>query len=259
MNWRISKLYVALGALLLFSGARPGISPCSAAMMLGDAVPLSNLLFDPEDPDNPDHMMTVGDKKFTQFTYSFTNEMPDASGVNVIPIKDDDGNFGIRFQGFFTDLASSQGGSDAFITYQVEATDPQRLISDAHLIGNLVLPDAAGFVGVTETFLPLGTGGEYTMSIVSDGVLEPKLADWVYFIPPVKSLQVQKDIGALTEAGSFPAMASFVDQTFSQIFVPEGTSMLLALTGLVTLVVLLRYGGVSRRRNVALCLATNEP
>ena len=74
-----------------------------AAMILGDAVLLSELV--------DDGSITAGDKEFSDFTYASTNDMPDASGVNVIPIKDDAGNFGIRFQGAFIDSSATQGGS----------------------------------------------------------------------------------------------------------------------------------------------------
>ena len=55
------------------------------------------------------------------------------------------------------DLASSQGGSDALITYMVEVTDPLYLISDAHLAGNPTLLGDPGLDQCVETFLPLGT------------------------------------------------------------------------------------------------------
>ena len=207
------------------------ISSSPAATIIGTPVILSTLT------GNPEGQITVGDKKFTKFGYTATGEMPGAGGVNVVPIQDDSGNYGIRFQGLFMDLASSQGGSDALITYDVEVTDPNRLISDAHIQGNPALPGPGrhGAVIIAETFLPLGPNGEYTMTIYDDeGVATPKLVDWVDFLPPVKSLHVQKDIGIIAVAGFTSPSFSFVDQTFSQT-VPEPASLLMSLVGMVSL------------------------
>jgi hypothetical protein len=212
---------------------------CSAAMIIGDPQPLSNLTTDSEAE------LIVGDKRFSMFEYTATGEMPGAANVNIIPIQDDMGNFGFRLQGLFMDLASSQGGSDALLTYKVEvlSTFPNRLISDAHLQGNPTLgEERAGFVGVTEVFLPLGENGEYTMTISDDEAKETaKLIDWVFFVPPVRSLMVQKDIGALAVAGNDSPNMSFVDQTFSQTEIPEPATVGLLLSGVVML-------GLARRR-----------
>lgn len=208
--------------------------PTHAAMILGDAVPLAELTDDGE--------MTVGDKKFTNFTYNFTNDMPDASGVNVIPIQDDDGNYGIRFQAAFMDDNDSQGGSDALITYKVEVTDPRFLIAGAHLMGNPNLLGNTGSISVTETFLPLGPAGEFTMDIFDDTNLPtPKLMDSVAFDQGYPMLNVQKDILAFARPEGNDVTLSFVDQTFSQRLIPEPTAAYLLLAGLGSSVMFLRY------------------
>ena len=218
---RLSPL-TYLGTALLLLAVSPLRELCSAATILGPPVPLSELV--------DDGSMIVGDKSFTNFTYSFTGDMPASSGVNVIPIQDDLGNYGIRFQGAFVDIPSSQGGSDALITYDVEVTDPLRLISDAHLVGNPALLGDFGSISVVETFLPLGNNGEYTMRIYDDeSVPTPLLADQVDFLPPIRKLSVQKDILAIAAQNSQTATLSFVDQTYSQILIPEPASILLAL------------------------------
>jgi hypothetical protein len=227
--------YFFSALLVVTTGWMAGVG--SAAMILGPAVPLSNYV------NNQPGELVVGDKKFTTFTYSATGDMPAAGGVNVIPIKDDLGNFGIRFQGAFVDVPSSQGGSDALITYMVETTDPARLISDAHLEGNPSLLGNFGSISVTETFLPLGMNGEYTMKIFDDESLPtPVLVDWVDFLPPVKKLNVQKDILAIATQNSQTATMSFVDQTFSQIVIPEPATLLLLVSGCMGIAV------VSRRK-----------
>jgi len=236
------KPLLCTGAAVVMLTASWLVSNSSAAIIfLGDSVPLSTLV------NNPEGQVVAGDKKFTGFGYDFTNDMPGPGGVNVRPIMDDLGdtdantfNYGIRFQGAFMDLVSSQGGSDAFITYMVEVTDPLYLISDAHLAGNPTLLGEQGSISVVETFLPLGANGEYTMKIYDDeGFPTPKLIDWTFFNPPVKKLNVQKDIlaRAVVTPGTNGSTAtmSFVDQTYSQIRIPEATTLTLALVSLISL------------------------
>jgi hypothetical protein len=204
---------------------------------IGTSVQLSALL-------EPDATMVVGDKTFSEFEYSFTGEMPGPSLVNVIPIQDDDGNYGIEFQGGFMDLPSSPGASDAKISYMVEA-GPGRLISDAHLAGNPNVLGDVGSISVTETFLPLGQGGEYTMEIFDDeNDNGAKLMDWVDFVPPVKKLNVQKDILAIAVDGSQSVTLSFVDQTFSQT--PEPVTFVSVIGGVFVIGLVRRRRGLRR-------------
>jgi len=163
--------------------------------------------------------------------------MPAAPLVNVIPITDDAGNFGIRFQGAFIDTTGAVGGSDALITYNVTA-GANHLISDAHLEGNPVRLGTLGSMSVTETFLPLGAQGQNTMKIYDDqNVNPPKLIDNTVFATPVKTLNVQKDILGLAKVnpnspdGPQTVTLSFVDQTFSQIVIPEPTTVALLFAG----------------------------
>lgn len=232
---RVNSLACFGAALLLLEGGVLG-GVCSAATILGDAIPLSSLA------NNAQGVVDVGDKRFTDFTYHATGDMPVVANVNVIPIQDDLGKFGLRFQGAFVDVPSSPNGSTALITYNVEATDPLKLISDAHMQGNPALLGEFGSISVVDTFLPLGKNGEYTMAIFDDESLPtPRLADAVFFTPPVRRLSVQKDILAIATQNSQTATLSFVDQTYSQIIIPEPASVLLALAcfGLI---------GLGRRR-----------
>jgi hypothetical protein len=225
-------------ALLALAGSWLATPAPAAIIFLADSVKLDTLLDDPNDE------IIAGDKRFSGFGYDYGGDMPSPAGVNVRPIFDDlddgdptTGNYGIRFQGAFLDLASSPDGSDALITYMVEATLPGYLISDAHLSGNPNRLGPNGSISVTETFLPLGPNDEYTMSIYDDESNPvPKLVDWTYFTPPVKKLNVQKDIlaKAILVPGSTEASTvtlSFVDQTFSQI-VPEPTTLVLWMCGM---------------------------
>ena len=80
--------------------------------------------------------VTVGDKVFTGFGYSATGDMPAAANINVLGLKDVDGNWGLRFQGAFLDLPGGPS-SDAHISFMVEVDflNAQRgiRITDAHL------------------------------------------------------------------------------------------------------------------------------
>lgn len=183
----------------------------------------------------PSTTYTVGDKLFSDFTYAFTGDMPPATGINVIPIVDDFGNFGIRLQGGFVDLPGG-GASDSLVTFNVTALDPELLISDAHLAANVALV-GPGLASVTETFVPLFP----TMSLlVYDTPGATLLTDSAVFDVPLRTLPVQKDI-LLFSTGVWPNFAtlSFVDQTFSQIPDPNQGEIAepatLSLAGLISL------------------------
>jgi hypothetical protein len=222
------KSFSYFGALLLAGSWIVGASHAATILIDPAPVQLSTLI------NNATASYTVGDKKFTGFSYLATGDMPPASAVNVAAILDDAGNFGIRFQGAFVDLPSSPGGSDALINYMVEATDPLKLISDAHLAGNPTLLGTQGSISVVETFLPLGQNGEYTMRIFDDESVGQKLTDQTFFNPPVKKLSVQKDILVIATPQSQTVTMSFVDQSFSQITIPEATTLSLSLIGLIS-------------------------
>lgn len=218
-----------VGVLAVLVAALASAASSQAATILGATVALSELV--------DDGSIVVGDKEFTDFTYDWTGDMPDVNGVNVIPIADDDGNFGIRFQGAFQDTTFSQGGSDVLITYRVTVLDPLYEITDAHIQGNTRIigrdQGGRGAISVVETFLPLGANGEFTMDIQdkkSDTEDITRLVDWTYFDKGYKTLQVQKDI--LAFAVTNDVTMSFVDQTFSQELIPEPTAVSLLALGL---------------------------
>lgn len=235
---QFGRILAGLGALLLITGFSPWTASCSAATIIGTPVVLSTLLV-------PGATIVVGDKTFSGFTYTITGDMPPAPLVNVVPITDTAGNFGIRFQGAFIDTTGVVGGSDALITYDVTA-DALHLISDAHLEGNPSRLGTLGSISVTETFLPLGANGQFTMKIYDDqNVTPPKLIDNTVFTTPVKTLNVQKDILGLAKvpgSASDPqtVILSFVDQTFSQIEVPEPTTVALLFASTLGFVLMRR-------------------
>ena len=184
-------------------------------MVVGDPVPLDILTAGGE--------IIVGDKTFTDFTYAKTEDMPSAAGVNVIPIKDDDGNYGLRFQAAFIDLPGGDP-SDALITFSASVTDGVDMqISDVHLAANTNL-NGPGLAEVTETFLPQSTVLKLNVFDSPNGT---KLADWADLPEPVSKLSVQKDIALRADEGAISASVSFVDQTFSQVPEPAYLGLLL--------------------------------
>lgn len=236
---QFGRILAGLGALLLMTGFSPWSASCSAATIIGTPVVFSTLA------NVPGATIVVGDKTFGGFTYTITGDMPAASLVNVVPIQDDFGNYGIRFQGAFIDTTGAAGGSDALITYNVTA-DANHLISDAHLQGNPTRLGALGSMSVTETFLPLGAAGEFTMKIYDDQNVTPaKLVDSTIFTTPVRTLNVQKDILGLARVDQNSPVGtvtlSFVDQTFSQIVIPEPTTLALLFAGIFGFALMRRH------------------
>ncbi len=164
--------------------------------------------------------ITVGDKLFSNFTYSKSGDMPIASDVNVASLQEP-GLWGISFQGAFHDLAGG-GLSDATIGYRVTVLDPDFVITDAHLRSNTALlppsgePFAAtGYISVTESFVP--SSGESLFVIYDADVPTVKLVDEVLFAGKgYTTLDVTKTISAVVTSEIGVANISFIDQLFSQ-------------------------------------------
>lgn len=202
-----------------------GLAATSQASIIttGPPVPLQDLI---------DGTATVssGDKTFVNFAYNFTGDNPIAADVNVIPIEDMFGNYGIRFQGGFIDLAGG-GASDALITYSVVA--PQPWIIGAELHANLTV-SGSGVAQIAETFLPdftdigMDVFANGTVQQLSDSIMLSQSADYT---GPVISLPVQKDIFLLADnTGGVATSVSFIDQIYHQV--PEPNSAALMFLGL---------------------------
>lgn len=210
-----------------------GLASTSQAAIIttGPAVPLQDLI---------DGIATIssGDKTFISFAYNATGDNPIAANINVIPIEDSAGNYGVRFQGGFIDLAGG-GASDALITYSVVA--PQPWIIGAELIANTTV-SGAGVVQISETFLPdfndigMDVFANGTVSQLTDSIA---LSDSASYTGPVMTLPVQKDIFLLADnTNGVAATVSFIDQIYHQV--PEPSSSSLMFLGLI--------GFVARRR-----------
>lgn len=216
------------------------LTPAGGNGTVSAPVSLATLLADPTGS------VTVGDKVFTGFGYSGTNDMPSAANVNVLGLKDSLGNWGLRFQGGFQDLPGN-GGSDAHISFMVEVAAAQAAqgwrITDAHLaIAGAATGGPNSYFIVDESLnsgaTSIGTL-EAAVSTLGQGIT--KLSDAIIFSPVVK-LNVVKDILAQSAAGnSLPSRGTVIDQSFSQQ-VPEPATV--ALFGMTSLALV----SVSRRR-----------
>ncbi|QEG34021.1 hypothetical protein Pr1d_12930 [Bythopirellula goksoeyrii] len=224
---------------LVATSLHAGTIPSGAQTLpIGQSVKL-NLLTSGEIPG-----VVVGDKLFKEFIYSWTNNMPAPENVNVTAIIDSDDNFGIRFQGSFSDLPGDLVASDASLSFSVHVVhEPTNgnseaengygstrfLISDAHLKSAVFLDEGTpgSFGSVDESFLgnvpqipqtlhvfnsTLGQGGKKS----EDGVIFDNTYEW---------LHVQKDIYAFAaEGANAPVRMTIIDQTFSQVEIPEPSS-----------------------------------
>ena len=181
--------------------------------------------------------VVVGDKIFSEFFYSTlpNDDMPDPENVKVFGFEDLEGNLGISFHGVFWDLPDG-GPSDALIRYTVEVS-PDGLaeglrISDAHLfLGGVSVGDNS-FLAVDESFQGINQTLN-TFVTTLGGTLNQNLDDEVFFGQLHTKLRVTKDILAFSGDASMPARTSVIDQSFSQMIVPEPASLVVfAMFGL---------------------------
>jgi len=208
--------------------------------------------------------ITVGDKTFSDFTYSTTGSgMPAAINVNVTGINNALG-VGLEFQGNFTAFPAPTS-SDALLGYNVTVNTPGVLITDWHLSSNPSFSNnsGTGSINITDTFTgptgtpPLfltntndGTNGTNTLTVAATvpplNVSPPGGTASGDFVTPVASLRVRKDM-AIT-SGTATGTFSFADQIASQSAVPEPTTMVMAAFALPLLLT------VARRRSKALAM-----
>jgi len=174
----------------------------------------------------------VGDKVFSEFSYSGNGDMPDSSLVSVFGFQDPDGNYGLSFHGAFIDFPDTTPSQATLEFDAMVDSDAQQqgwLISDAHLfMGGVGLGDESE-VQVSEGF----AGLSQTLSVYSStlqGQSNQVLSDWVDFDDPTSSLRVTKDIFAFAGQGTnLPARTTVIDQSFSQVQVPEPSAALLMI------------------------------
>ena len=213
------KLALAFAATLAFVFCSSAVAE---TFSLKDLIE-GDLAIGPEFPD---------DKRFDQFQYTATGDMPSAEFVSVSTFTDQDGNLGITFQGGFLDRPDN-GQSDASIFYQVTVLDTTKKISAAHIFGYpFVISGGYGTMEVTETFLP-EVPDELMIHHVSPGG-GLRLDDSVDFTNRHTTLHVRTDIHADAHDGSAASISS-IDQSFSQVLVPEPSAAVILITGLALL------------------------
>ena len=203
---------------------------CSSAM----ATPLSL-----KDLVGTDLSIESGGLCFNNFEYSAIGDMPLAESVEVTPFSQD-GNFGITFQsvqGDFGDSYLSIGASIATICYQVAVCDPNnsnKRISAAHISGAPFV-SGAGLMQVVETFQSDDLDETISIYYISQGPLE-QFDDSADFANSYETLYVQKHILAYAQTvGSEAKILSVINQSFSQVLVPEPSTAVILITGLVLL------------------------
>jgi len=192
--------------------------------------------------------LIVGDKIFDDFFYSTLpgDDMPSPDRINVFGFQDTNGNWGLSFHGAFIDLPGN-GPSDALLRFTVgvtqEAFEQGWRISDAHLFAGGVGLGEDSFFAIDETFEEESSNSLNVFATTLNGPLEQELSDWVDFDELYGSLRVTKDIFALAGDTNQPVRSTAIDQSFSQIQIPEPASL-----GLMVLVGMGLIGAGSRSR-----------
>lgn len=195
----------------------------------GETVVLADLL------DGTVSGVIVGTNSFDEFNYSTlpNDDMPDPEDINVFGFQDLDGNFGLTFQGGFLDFPGD-GISDAALGFTVSVTPEAARegfrISDAHLFAEGVGLGEESFFAVDESFAVSGVSDTLNVfSTTLNGSNESVLSDYVIFDQVFESLRVTKDILAIAgEDSNQPARATVIRQSFSQIQIPEPSTIGLA-------------------------------
>lgn len=173
----------------------------------------------------PGDFAVVGELTFDNFTYPpdalVQGEMPLASQINVEPLA---GNDGLRFTGPFIDLPGGpgNGGSDAVLGFDVTATAP---IASTTLSGNPSLTGvAAGVAEVIETFAGLADTRLAIWDKPPGGGLN--LISSTNFAAPATEMTVLKDILLLSRDAVNSATISVIDQQFTLVPEPTGSSLI---------------------------------
>ncbi len=187
--------------------------------------------------------IVVGDKLFSNFVYSFTNNMPSPNNVNVVAISDGT-NIGIRFQGSFGDFPDAANTpSDASISFRVNVLNTDLKINGAKLASAIFLdPNTPGSFGsIDESFLGNSPSISDTLDVFNStfGMGGSKFEDEVTFSNLYSVLNVQKDIFANAAALAIqPVRMTIIDQLFPQTgdpVIPEPSTVAL-LVGSVALI-----------------------
>jgi len=171
-----------------------------------------------------DGMITSGDKVFSNFGWNGPTMTVTAIGNGT-----DNNLYGIQLQGALAQVGV--GAQDYELTYKVTVNGPY-LIHDIYEYANLDVY-GAGFVDVSEDALnaPSGTvvahGGVSSFQWPSYQTAQMNLT-----VPPLKTLWITKDVLVDVGSGGGAAVLTVIGQRFSQVPVPEPTTVLAGLGAL---------------------------
>lgn len=229
-------LAVVLAVLTVACGQLP---QGHAASILGVSVSLADLI--DGDP------VEVGDKQFSNFDYTPSQNAPSPDEVTVVGVYDSilDG-FGLQFSGDFSAGFLNPPFLDAGLSFEVEALDPNLVISDVHLVATTAV-FGTGSAGITEVISGVGVPGNTPSLKVIEQVLDDvsgpnnATSDEIFFPDAIgvlgfKKIRVTKDIRVQAGPGDFDtAEVTTFRQVFTQLpVIPEpGTISLMAMGMLV--------------------------
>lgn len=208
---RNAFLSVCIAFVPVFGLAKPQYG--WTATILGDPTALSTLLA------APTASVTAGDKTFSGFGYSAIGDMPAAAAISVFPIRDDDGDFGLRFAGMFTDQRGGLG-SDASIRYAVATSDPRFVQTGAKLFGD---PSAGpqSFTVVNQSFPGSSTLLELFATGLGISPPPPKTDDAADFSGRSSSFTTITDLLNSATANGGSASTTFFDQTYTRLLLGD--------------------------------------
>ena len=176
----------------------------------------------------------VGDKLFSNFALIPTSSPPDLlpSDVVIQSLVNGDG-YGLGFN--FKLTASGSTSKDIVLEFSVTVLDPNELISDVHLNFTSAV-SGLGFATVAESIFTNGFGAGLISTLQVNNPGTPAVfEDTAFFDVPQHKIWIEKDIlvdGNGTSSTTDWAHISIIDQTISQMQVPEPSTMALSVVGL---------------------------
>lgn len=213
----LSILFTAVALAVAYG---PGTE---AQTLVGSPISLATLT-------NSGETLLVGDKLFSDFGISGYN----ASNITVQGIIEYGDDYGIQYQGGF--VATDNSNMDVHLSYMVNVTNSENLISGANLDFNGVVVGEAGLAEVTEsvyTNMNYLYGQMDVYATPTSEVLSTNMA----INPPQPELDLNKDVINYAIDLSYSSIST-INQSFVQV--PEPSTIALIGMGLMGLLVVYR-------------------
>jgi len=183
--------------------------------------------------------ISAGDKFFDDFTISGSYS---ASDVSVTPIEENS-DYGIRFGGAFSAIDNET--SDLILGYNVTVvTNAPLLISQANLLFDGVAT-GSGLADVVEQVFNSNSVFLGQMFVFATSMTNQDESS-LLIQPPQQQLILSKDVLLQASFSSFTTVST-IDQTFTQVVIPEPSALALSIAGLAGLCLLQRRSRSSRR------------